>query len=88
MLIEWFLLYCCGLLDLCAHDGVCTTIMVNIQLAVAEEFLGVGRWRLAIGIFEARRCIALGGELASVGTDGVVRLVGGGNVIGVVCTFL
>ena len=62
--------------------------MVNIQLVITEEFLGIGYRVLDIVIVEVSRCIALGGELASVGTDGIVRLVGGGNVISVVCTFL
>lgn len=63
MFMKRILLYCSGLLDLCAHNGVCTTIMVNIQLVIAEEFLGV----FVIGGNIIYRSHGFGGELARVG---------------------
>ena len=38
MFMQRYLLYCCGLFDLCAHDGVYPTFAEDEDLIIAEDF--------------------------------------------------
>ena len=64
MFIQRFLLYCCGLFDLCTHDGVGLVVAEDEELTITDNLLAIGYWRLAMGVFY--RCHGFGGKFASV----------------------
>ena len=59
MYLPQFLLYRCGLFDLCAHDIVGLTIVEDEELTVVDNLLAIGYWRWAMGVLEVSRGIAL-----------------------------
>ena len=64
MFIQRFLLCCCGLFDLCAHDGVLYSIAEDKELTITDNLLAIGCWRLAMGVFYCR--CGFGGKFSSV----------------------
>ena len=44
MFIQRFLLYCCGLFDLCAHDGVGFAVAEDVDMVFVEYLLAIGDW--------------------------------------------
>ena len=62
MFIQRFLLYCCGLFNLCAHDGVGFAVAEDEDMVFVENLLAIGCWRLAMGVFYCR--CGLGSKLA------------------------